>query len=76
MIINKVIEENYEYLDRVAIENMKVLLAVRPPQGFSDSMSISRVSYKQALAMLEVRETSLISLAEESGIIKKGKDEG
>lgn len=71
MITKQTIEKNYSYLDEVAIENMKVLLAVRPPQGFADSMSIARVSYKQALAMLEIKENSLETLAQEAGIIKK-----
>ena len=71
MITKQTIEDNKEYLDKVAIETMVSYLARSPLKGFSDSMSVSRISYKQALAMLEIRETSLESLADESGILSK-----
>ena len=65
MITKEIIEDNKEYLDRVALKAMVTYL---------DSMSVSRICYKQALAMLEVRETTLISLAEDALILRKKKD--
>lgn len=73
MITQEEIEKNYDFLDKIAIQTMISYLNKRPPTGFHDSMSISRLSYKHALAMLEVRENSLISLATEAGLIKKTK---
>lgn len=75
MITKETIKKNYDYLDKVALETMKEYISKKPPQGFNDSMSIARVSYKQALAMLEVRESSLLTLAVESGICKKDKQD-
>lgn len=74
MITEKTIEDNKDFLDRVAIKTMTSYLHRSSLSGFKDSLSVSRISYKQALAMLEVRESSLKSLAEESGILKKNKD--
>ena len=48
MITKQIIEDNKEYLDKVAIETMVSYLARSPLKGFSDSMSVSRISYKQA----------------------------
>jgi hypothetical protein len=73
MITKEIIEENKEYLDRVAVAAMVTYLERTPLKGFSDSMSVARICYKQALAMLEVRETTLISLAEDALILRKKK---
>jgi hypothetical protein len=62
---------NKEYLDKVAVQVMTTYLNRSPLKGFEDSMSVSRIAYKQALAMLEVRENSIITLATEAGLIKK-----
>lgn len=74
MITKEIIEKNKDFLDEVAIKTMVSYLHRSSLTGFKDSLSVSRISYKQALAMLEVRENSLESLAKESGIIKKDKD--
>ena len=52
---------------------LEAYVSNQKPKGFEDSMSLSRVAYKQALAMLEVRETSIISLAKESGLMRGTK---
>ena len=70
MITKDIIDNNKDYLDKIAIETLVTYLNRSPPKGFSDSMSIARISYKQALAMLEVRETTLTSLAEDALILK------
>lgn len=67
------IKENKEYLDSVALVTMETYLQRSPLKGFNDSMSVARISYKQALAMLEVRENGILSLADESGVLKKDK---
>lgn len=68
------LKENQNFLDDVAKEVMKVYVGVRPPTSFEDSLSIARVSYKQALAMLEVRENALVGIAkDESKFFKKLK---
>lgn len=74
MITKEVIEKNKDFLDKVAIKTMVSYLHRSSLSGFKDSLSVSRISYKQALAMLQVRENSLESLAGESGILKKNKD--
>jgi hypothetical protein len=74
MITKKIIEKNKDFLDKVAMRTMVSYLHRSSLSGFKDSLSVSRISYKQALAMLEIRENSLESLAKESGILKKDKD--
>lgn len=61
---------NSGFLDKIAIEVMKVYMTKQNPHNFGDSVSISRIAYKQALAMLMIRENSLITLAEEAGLLK------
>ena len=75
MITKETIDLNKDYLDNVALQTLITYLNRTPLKGFSDSMSVARISYKQALAMLEVRETTLISLAEEALILRKKKEE-
>lgn len=69
-ITEQLILENKEFLDRVAIEVMKVYVSRQPPKGFTDSMSIARVAYRQSLALLEVRENELVNLAKEVKLLK------
>lgn len=69
------IEENKKFLDSVAKITLAQYLRKQSLTGFKDSMSLARISYKQALAFLKVREDSLVSLAEEEGLIKKDKNE-
>lgn len=69
----KTIEENKGYLDSVAKITLQEYLKRAPLTGFKDSMSVSRIAYNQALAMLKVREESLISLAKEQNLIDKEK---
>jgi hypothetical protein len=47
---------NDDFLDKVAIETMKIYLVNKQPQSYEDSLSIARISYKQAQAMLEAKE--------------------
>lgn len=70
MIAEETIKENQKFLDKTARKVMIQYLTGSKPKGFADSMSIARVSYKQALAMLEIKLSSLSSLAKESGIMK------
>lgn len=74
MLTQEIIDKNADFLDKVAIETSLVYFTKKVPTGFSESMSIARVSYKHALAMLTVKENNLLSLAKESGLIRK-KDE-
>lgn len=74
MLTQKIIEDNQEFLDKIALQVMTQYVANSKPKGFADSMSIARVSYKQALAMLEVRTSSLTTLAQESSIMRVKKD--
>ena len=71
MITKEQIKNNLDFLDKVAISAMTSYIDRSPLKGFADSMSVSRIAYKQALAMLEVRENSLLSLAKESNICKE-----
>lgn len=75
MITEESIKKNYEFLDKIALETMKIYLDKKLPTGFHDSMSLARLSYKHALAMLDVAENSLVSLATEAGLIKKRERE-
>ena len=74
MITKETIEGNREYLDRVALETMITYLNRTPLKGFTDSMSVARISYNQALAMLEVRENTIETLASDALILKKKKE--
>ena len=67
-------KDNKEYLDKVAIETMKMYLDKQRPTSFADSMTVARVAYKQAIAMLYVRDTQLQKLAEEVNIVKKPEE--
>ena len=71
MITIETIEKNNDFLDKVALETSLTYFTKKVPTGFKDSMSVARVSYKHALAMLTVRENNLFSLAKESGLIRK-----
>lgn len=66
----KEIYDNRKFIDEVAIETMKKYVEMKPPTSFEDSMSIARISYKQALAMLTVKKESLIKLAEEQKLVR------
>lgn len=61
-------KEDKLFLDKAAIEVMKIYINSKPPQGFDDSVKISRVSYSQALAMLEVRKNQLSKMIEERNL--------
>ena len=71
MLTEDLIKEERAYLDRVALVVLECYVSNQKPKGFEDSMSLSRVAYKQALAMLEVRENSLKTLAKESGLMRR-----
>ncbi len=62
----KLLKADKDFLDRTALEVMKIYISARRPQSFGDSMSISRISYKQALAMLEIRNNELSTLIKET----------
>ena len=70
MLTEEIISKEKGYLDRAALIVLEAYVSSQKPKGFEDSMSLARVAYKQALAMLEVRETSVLSLAKESGLIR------
>lgn len=71
MSLSKVIEDNKEFIDAVAVETMKSYLRMKPPNSPEDSLSIARVSYRQALAMLEVKENALLPMLEKDPNIFK-----
>ena len=73
MLTEEIIRSERAYLDRVALVVLEAYVNGQKPKGFEDSMSLSRVAYKQALAMLEVRENTLNSLAKESGLMRGNK---
>ena len=73
MLTEEIIIKEKGYLDRSALIVLEAYVSSQKPKGFEDSMSLARVAYKQALAMLEVRETSLVTLAKESGLIRGTK---
>jgi hypothetical protein len=70
MLTEEIINEEKGYLDKAALIVLEAYIVSQKPKGFDDSMSLARVAYKQALAMLEVRETSLVTLAKESKLIR------
>ena len=71
MSLSKILEDNKEFIDTVAIETMKSYLRLKPPNSPEDSLSIARVAYRQALAMLEVRENALLPMLEKDSNIFK-----
>lgn len=67
------LKENEEYLDKVALETMKTfMLKSKLPEGIPDSVALARISYKQALAMLEVK-LSISALSDSVGILVREK---
>lgn len=70
---SKIIEDNKDLLDQFAMIALKTYLERSPLKGFKDSMSLARISYKQALAMLEIRENALEQLMEEEQIFQRQK---
>ena len=74
-LTEEILQENKLFLDEVALETMKVYITRKPPQSFEDSISIARVAYRQALAMLEIRENSLLRLAKDVRLIKSKENE-
>jgi len=75
MLTKEIIKDNRAYIDNMASKVMVTYLERSPLKGFEDSMSVARISYKQALAMLEVRDNSLLNLAKEHNLIKEDNSE-
>ena len=70
-LTKKQISDGKSFLDKTAIDITIEYLRTQKPQGFGDSMKIARIAYKQALALLFVREKNLISLADEANLLEK-----
>ena len=57
----------------MALEVMKVYVGNQPPQNFGNSLSIAKISYKQAIAMLDVKLNYVEDLINESKTLVKQK---
>lgn len=55
-----------EFLDQAAQEIMKIYINKALPKDFGDSMAIARLSYRQSLALLEVKNKQLQDIIDES----------
>lgn len=53
----QILKDNEEFLDKVAIEVMNVIIANRPPTSTEDSAHVASIAYKQALAMLDAKDS-------------------
>lgn len=56
IIKEKDLEENEYFLDEVATEVMKIFIQQRNPSNFGDSVQVSRIAYRQAIAMLQTKK--------------------
>lgn len=70
MLTEKQIQDNKDFLDKVALETSNLYVEAKRPTGFKDSMNVSRLAYSHALAMLEVRDNSLGKLAQDNKLLK------
>lgn len=59
--------DDLEFLDRVAERTMTEYFSTHP-NGFKDSLLIARLSYTQALAMLEIKKNGLQELINKNGL--------
>lgn len=59
--------DDLEFLDRVAERVLTEYFNVHP-NGFKDNLSIARLAYSQAIAMLEVKKNSLQELINKNGL--------
>lgn len=59
--------DDLEFLDRVAERTMTEYFSTHP-NGFKDSLLIARLSYTQALAMLEIKNNGLQELINKNGL--------
>lgn len=51
----KLLKDHEDFLDKVALEVALTYVKMKPPHSPSDNVKIATISYKQALAMLEVK---------------------
>lgn len=75
MMRKELTKEDKKFLDGVALETLLRYLDRQKPKDFKESVQVARVSYKQALAMLQVRDEQLKEIAKEVKIIKEEEDE-
>jgi hypothetical protein len=61
-------KQDLEFIDQIAIQTMLFYLHLQQPASFKDSLKASRVAYRQALAMWDVKTNGLQGLADEEGI--------
>lgn len=61
-------DEDKEFLDKTALELMKIYIGGQRPKDWSESMTVSRMCYRQALSMLDVRNKQLQSIIDETGL--------
>lgn len=61
-------EEDKEFLDRTALELMKIYINGQRPKDFGESMTVARLCYRQALSMLDVKNKQLQDIIEETGL--------
>lgn len=73
MITIEIINDNKDFLNKMAVEAMITYFNRSPPKSFKESEAIARVCYRQALAMLNVNMSELETLALETRVIKKEK---
>lgn len=60
--VPKITTEDENFLDSVALKAMEFYLTCGRPNSFKDNITISKASYAQALAMLEVKKQGLQDL--------------
>lgn len=69
MKVKKLSKEDHLFLDTVALEVLKVYLNGQRPNDFKQSIQVSRVAYKQALAMLKVKNDQLLEMSKEVNVV-------
>lgn len=68
--MESIIKDNEEFLDRVAIATMEFYLRRKAPDSISDATAVSKICYKQALAMLEVK-LGLVEMVKSTELFRK-----
>lgn len=71
----EILKEHEEYLDKVALETMKMIYSKLPPTSQNQSAEISGMAYQQALAMLDAKLAIEQLLNKTNFLYKQRRDE-
>ena len=61
--LSKILTNNEEFLDKVALFCMQGYMSKRPPEDSNECVAICRISYRVAMAMLSVKLNELDKIA-------------